>query len=51
VPFFRVGYTVASYTWGLFCLYIRPAYVGAKYLRYWKNHLSFDNGKIFADVA
>jgi hypothetical protein len=22
-----------------------------KYLRYWKNPLSFDNGEIFADVA
>jgi hypothetical protein len=22
-----------------------------KYLRYWKNHLSFDDGKIFAIVA
>jgi len=22
-----------------------------KYLWYWKNHLSFDNGKIFAYVA
>jgi hypothetical protein len=25
--------------------------MGSKYLRYWKNHLSFDDGKIFANVA
>jgi hypothetical protein len=25
-------------------------FVLTKYLRYWKNHLSFDDGEIFADV-
>ncbi len=25
--------------------------VGGKYLRYWKYHLSFDDGKIFADIV
>ncbi len=32
-------------------VFLPHSVLGAKYLRYWKNHLSFDNGKIFADVT
>jgi hypothetical protein len=41
-------------SWHRYLIYTLPkfCYVPAtKYLRYWKNHLSFDDGKIFDDVA
>ncbi len=35
----------------LFVAHVNAAFVCSKYLRYWKYHLSFDDGEIFANIV